>query len=1055
MLDPAGEPHLLDFGLARRFDDEDRMTQDGSVLGTPAYLAPEVARGRREGWSAAADQYALGVVLYELLTDQPPFAGPPEVVLALHQVQEPERPGRLNPAVPADLEAVCLKCLAKDPAGRYPDCAALAEDLRRWLGGRPTLARPVGQVERSWRWCRRNPVVASLTAAVFVLLLAGTGISTYFAIQEKAAAAWARRLQYDADMYLADQLWESEDGSAAAVRDLLLAHVPRDGREDLRDFAWRYQWRLLRDGVPTFRGHLGRVNAPYVPDGYALRGVAPFRGYLRSVAVAFAPDGHLVTLDAGRVVRHWDHASRRPTRAEDFRHLEDLVRLGHIGALALSADGRPLAVALRDGSVHRVDLATGHATPLLRGLPPVVGLTFAPGGRVLAAVGADRLVRLCEVATGREVQTIPQDEWRNTGFVSSPDGSALIAANCPRDDDVTTFRAGSEPVRRHYEKAVLQVACSPDGRLAALGLLGGQVVVWDVPTGTERWRWNARDALVMRLEFSPDSSRMATGGADGRVTVWDLASQRRTFRAKGHTAAVTSLAFAADGNTLASGGGDGTAKLWDLNAATEGRPLDDSQGRGTGVAYSPDGRWLATGGRAGAWLWDARTGRPVRELPVKGVTRLAFSPDSRTLATGGANQLVPVVGGWDYRVRLWDVATGGQLREFQGPALGPPNQRAVGSLAFSPDGSLLAAGFGSPSWLKSNNDEQVVRVWDVRSAREVQTLPVWNPVPALAFSPDGRTLAAACIDGRVRLRRWVVGTWHELPPLTGVGQLHCVAFSPDGKTLAAGTGNVPAVEVQWWDVATGREKPPLRGHTHKVVTLAFSPDGKTLASGSEDETVRLWDVSTGRALRTLRGQADGITDAAFSPDGTTLATGSNSMAVRLWEAASPEAVAAELAEDRARKEQEEAFERDERARVGQRRALLAEDYRRGGFLQDWLILAPIPLAEGETGAAGVEREQLPGEAQLQPKEGKKETVSGRELVWKRYQANGAFIDFNGFLGRTTERSVAYAVCYFAGGAERADLELRVGSDDQAKVYLNGREVYKSLRPRGLALDQDP
>jgi formylglycine-generating enzyme required for sulfatase activity len=183
MLDPAGEPHLLDFGLARRCEDQDRMTQDGAVLGTPAYLAPEVARGERGRWGPAVDQYALGVVLYELLTGQTPYAGPLEVVLALHEVQEPERPARRNRAVPRDLEAVCLKCLEKDPAKRYRDCLALADDLGRWLVGAPTVARPLSTGERIWRWARRNPALAGFYATWLMLVV--VIVMAAFAIQRQ------------------------------------------------------------------------------------------------------------------------------------------------------------------------------------------------------------------------------------------------------------------------------------------------------------------------------------------------------------------------------------------------------------------------------------------------------------------------------------------------------------------------------------------------------------------------------------------------------------------------------------------------------------------------------------------------------------------------------------------------------------------------------------------------------------------------------------------------------------------------------------------------------
>jgi WD40 repeat protein/serine/threonine protein kinase len=1085
---------VIDFGVAKALGqaltDKTLVTGVAQMIGTPLYMSPEQAGLSDLDVDTRSDVYSLGVLLYELLTGTTPFpkarfqeAGYDEIRRVLREEDPPKPSTRLSesqdtlPAISArrqtepaklarlvkgELDWIVMKCLEKDRDRRYESASALVADVERFLAGQPIRARRVGAWERLWRWCRRNPAVASLTAAVFVLLLAGTGISTYFAIQadakaadEKAAAARARRLQYDADMQLAAQLWEGEGGSAAAVRDLLLAHVPRDGREELREFAWRYQWRLLRDGAPTFRGHLG---------GGTTNGA---RGRLvtlpGNVAVAVAPDGHLVTLDDDHVLRHWDHARRCPTRTEDFRHLGDNVPLGDIMLQALSADGRTLAVALRDGSVHRVDLATGRATPLLQGLPPVAGLAFAPGGRVLAAVGGDARARLWEVATGREVWTTKLAEVGLKSLALSPDGSALLVAGLPDDFDVTTLRAGGEPVRRHYDPSSNSLAYSPDGRLEAFGLATGEVVVWDVPAGKERWRWNAQDSSVSRLEFSPDGRRLATGGVDGLVAVWDVASRERpplrTYRGKGHTAAVTSLAFAADGATLASGSADGTAKLWDLTAAAEGRPLAPALLQGN-VAYSPDGRWLATAGRAGARLWDARTGRPVRALPVKDVTCLAFSPDSRTLATGGANHPVPPAGEPDFLVRLWDVATGGPLGEFQGPSHGDAHQRAVGSLAFSPDGRLLAAGFGNPLIFVSPKYDQVVKVWDVRSAREVKTLPVPSTVPALAFSPDGQTLAAACRDGT--LRRWAVATWQERRPLLGGSQLQCVAFSPDGRTLAVGAGTDSLTGgVHLWDVATGREMPPLAWHSHVITALAFAPDGKTLASGSIDRTVRLWDVASGRALRTLRGQADVIVSAAFSPDGTTLATGSNFETVRLWEAASPQAIAADVVEDRIFEERHKAFSRTANGAEHWRALFATEDYRRAGFLQDWLILAPIPLAVGQTGADGVDREQHPDEAQLRPQVG--DSVAGQELVWRKYRAENAFIDFNAFLGfidfkaflgRTYERNVAYAACYVHSDADRADLELRVGSDDQAKVYLNGTEVYKSLRPRRLVLDQD-
>jgi serine/threonine-protein kinase len=172
-----GTPKVTDFGLAKRLDgtsDGPVQTQTGAVLGTPSYMAPEQAVGQRAKVGVATDVYALGAVLYELLTGRPPFrAETPLETLRQVLSEEPVPPGRLHPKLARDLETICLKCLQKDPARRYATVAALADDLRRFLGGEPILARPVGRVERSWRWCRRNPAVATLLAASLLILAAG------------------------------------------------------------------------------------------------------------------------------------------------------------------------------------------------------------------------------------------------------------------------------------------------------------------------------------------------------------------------------------------------------------------------------------------------------------------------------------------------------------------------------------------------------------------------------------------------------------------------------------------------------------------------------------------------------------------------------------------------------------------------------------------------------------------------------------------------------------------------------------------------------------------
>jgi tRNA A-37 threonylcarbamoyl transferase component Bud32 len=253
---------ISDFGLAKQLDTSVAMTQSGAIVGTPSYMAPEQTAGRTQKIGPATDVYALGAILYEALTGRPPFrAATPMDTLEQVRSQEPVAVRQLQPHMPRDLETICHKCLQKEPAKRYGSAAALADDLGRFLAGEPILARPVGHIERLGRWCKRNPVVASLTVAVFVLLATVAGIASVGYVRTQLAEQELRRQLYAATINLMQQAWDTNQ--VGRLRTLLAE------TEDYPDraFEWYYWQRLCHLDLHTLVGHRAGVWAvSWSPD---------------------------------------------------------------------------------------------------------------------------------------------------------------------------------------------------------------------------------------------------------------------------------------------------------------------------------------------------------------------------------------------------------------------------------------------------------------------------------------------------------------------------------------------------------------------------------------------------------------------------------------------------------------------------------------------------------------------------------------------------------------------------------------------------------------------
>jgi WD40 repeat protein/tRNA A-37 threonylcarbamoyl transferase component Bud32 len=924
LVNHKGEPFVTDFGLAKRIKNESDLTQTGAVLGTPSYMAPEQAGGRNRSVTTATDVYGLGAILYAALTGRAPFQAE-NVIQTLKDVleREPIRPSNINRQVDRDLETVCLKCLEKEPSRRYPSAEALARDLTCYLAGEPVTARSIGFLARSWRWCRRNSIVAGLMFTVALCLLIGTTVSSFYALEankranaeafergraddktgealrekadaviargeaEKNAALAERRTKEAIDsarlarcsLYVAHANLEQtawEDTRIGSVLELLERDRPRDGEEDLRGFEWYYWNRLCHREAQTLHGHVGSVNG-----------------------VAFSPDGTLIasagsdTVPAadGNTIKIWDAAT-----GEEIRTLRGHTR--NVVCIAFSPDGSRIASGGIEGEVKVWDAATGQIVHTCdRKAGSVTGVAYSSDGTLIGSASLPNTVTLYDSATSRSVQTFSATSGSVDGVALSSDGK-WIASGGKAKVTVWEVSSGKEVYSlAGHTNEIHSVAFSPDATQLASASRDRTVKLWNMTSGDEIQTFQAHKSPVHCVAFSPDGIRIASASGDGlvprnpdnAVRLWNVETGEIIDTLKGHSGAVAGVAFSPDGSKMASVGG-GTVKLWNVGLTEETPTLQiielykepmkptqfPSPVPGTfrvfrkqyfylsPVAYGWNGAQIAVGYRNGnVKLFNPASGNEVRTFQGHNasIVSVVITNDGLRIASVDKLQVI----------KVWDVATGNELHTLT------PNHGAVSHIVFSPAGHQFALGGADGS----------VTIWDSATGKELRRYKLHSAsVSAIAFHPDGICVGSASMDGNVRL--WSRLTGKNLVTLKGdATKPVTIAFSPNGRHFAA--GSTDAI-IHLWDAATGDERPNLKGHSSRITRIAFSPDSNRIASGSYDHSIKLWDVATSQETLTLKGHLDGVFEVAFNSDGTQLASASRDGTVKLWQAPQGDAI---------------------------------------------------------------------------------------------------------------------------------------------------------------------
>ena len=969
---------ITDFGIARKDDEKvtgraaspelwSKSLTSLGAMGTYDYMPPEQFEDPH-GVDARADTFAFGVCLYEMICGRRPYD---ETSLeAKTKGISLWEPVKLREDIPAAVADLLKRCVALEKEDRYSSFIELRDELTRTYQALFQTTPLHATIE-----------VTEMRADV----LNNRGVS-YWHLGKIAQArqCWEAALQFDqqhleATVNLGHLRWDLlETGSG----EYLTMLKELESKYSESNNFWRYlAWVYLEQGnideikkiqqsayqvtEPEF---LRAINSSDHPVGRELRQFrGPFCGFN---SISFSPDGrYVLSGNDDCIIRLWEVITGKEVR--QFIGHTDIIT-----SVSFSPDSRYALSGSKDETMRLWEVATGKNLRIFtRHTGWVNSVCFSPDGLYALSGSSDETIRLWKVATGKELRqfkvvagkelqqiTGKTDDFRTVSF--SPNGHYILSGSFEGIIRLWEVATGKELRKFSHGRTVTSVSFSPDGRYA---LSGGSrdetILLWEVATGKELRKFKGHEYGINSVNFSPDGHYVLSGSNDRTIRLWEVATGKELRQFVEHTYHVIYICFSQNGRYALSGSHDNTIRLWEVYFPVNQlinwnpyllsiKPLDKvtaeaagfqklmaqatayyelkqyqqayqilrqaqqvpgythvenllnllhlckisshgnrcslinvwyskslkgHTGYVTSVSFSPDGRYALSGSHDRTIrLWEVATGKELQQLiGYTSIKSVSFSPDGRYILSGDD----------DKTICLWEVATGKVLQKFAGHKYG------INSYSFSSDGQYALTGSEIDD-IRYENDN-TIKLWEVAIGKELRQFKSLQPVLgcnggicSVCFSPDGQYAMSG--GKREIIRLWEVATGKELQQFKGHSNINSIRFSPDGRyAMSGGKDQI----IRLWEVVTGRELRQFIGHTSWVNSVSFSPDGRyALSGGGDDErryandtTIRLWEVATGKELWQFIGHTKSITSVSFSPDSRYALSGSHDKTIRLWE----------------------------------------------------------------------------------------------------------------------------------------------------------------------------